>query len=346
MTSSEIINNWKNYFVSQGIDQETIDYYLAYVSTLVKNNVPIILDVDHFALLIGVDRSEINKITFSTESFYREFSIQKKRGGERLISVPYPTLSFIQKWIKNEILDKALLNECAHGFVQKKSVITNARIHLGQSKLLKMDIKDFFPSINRKRVINVFQKFGYSNNVSFFLASMCIKDDKLPQGGATSPSISNIVAKKFDYRLTKLSERYKLKYTRYADDLTFSGNYIPSTLIDLISKILIEEGFNPNNEKTRLISGQGKKIITGISVGSNVLKLPKSKKRSLRQEGYYLTKHPNQILNKMIKDPFYIDRVIGRYNFWLQVEPENKFALNTIKMLKNISSTLTQTIEK
>jgi len=340
MNKEDIIANWQEYFLSQNITGETLVTYLAYITTLLEHDVPIVFEIDHLSMLLGLDLLEIRKIINSPQSFYRNFSIPKRSGGERVISMPYPTLLYIQRWIKSKILDKAIINDCAHGFIFNKSIITNAKVHAGQSVILKMDIADFFPSINIKRVISIFRKFGYSNSVSFYISSLCTLNNQLPQGAATSPTISNIIAKKFDYRLKKLAQSSNLNYTRYADDLTFSGKYISHKMISLVKTILSEEGFKTNENKTKLITGAGKKIVTGISINSHSLKLPKLKKRILRQQGYYLTKYPEKVRQEVSKDPFFMERIIGKYNFWLQVEPDNVFAKNTIKELRQISYSL------
>lgn len=334
------IGDWEKYFRSNDIDDNTLSEYLEYIKKLLANDVPIIFEIDHLSSLLSVEHSELTKVINSTHAFYRTFSIPKRKGGTRSISMPYPTLLFIQRWIKSNILEKVDINDSSHGFIKNKSIITNANVHVNNKTILKMDITDFFPSINIKRVISVFQNFGYSSKVAYYLASICTLDNQLPQGAATSPTLSNIISKRMDKRLNKLSNSFNILYTRYADDLTFSGHYISPRIIPLVSKILYEEGFKVNDAKTMLITGKGKKIITGISINSGTLKLPKSKKRLLRQEGYYVSKYPNKYAKAFRKDPFYIDQLIGKYNFWLQIEPNNKFALKTISRLKEISNSL------
>lgn len=332
--------DWEKYFRSNDVDDQTLSEYVEYIKALLANDVPIIFEIDHLSSLLSIEHSELTKVINSPHSFYRTFNIPKRKGGIRIISMPYPTLLFIQRWIKTNILDKVELNDSAHGFIKNKSIITNANVHLKNKTILKMDITDFFPSINIGRVISVFHKFGYSTKVSYYLAALCTLDNKLPQGAATSPSISNIISKKMDHRLKRLSNSFGVLYTRYADDLTFSGHFISPRFIPLVSKILSEEGFKVNDAKTKLITGKGKKIITGISINSGILKLPKSKKRLLRKEGYYVAKYPVKFAKAFREDPFYIDQLIGKYNFWLQIEPDNTFARDTIKKLKNIANSL------
>ena len=136
-----------------------------------------------------------------------------------------------------------------------------------------MDIKDFFPSINKKRVISVFNYFGYPHDISYALASLCCLNDSLPQGAPTSPMLSNIISKRLDKRLEALSIKLEMSYTRYVDDISFSGRRIPPVIINYIYKTIQEEGFQLNQSKTKLINRNRKKIITGISIQDGTTKI-------------------------------------------------------------------------
>ena len=253
--------------------------FLHYVEKLGAINLPVIFCLDHLSLLLGIELKYLTGMVMQTESFYREFSIPKRSGGRRLISAPYPSLLHCQQWISKNIASKIPVHESVHGFIPDRSVVTNAETHLGCEWLLKIDIKDFFPSIDIQRIVWIFKKCGYARDVSFVLARLCTLKDKLPQGSAASPTLSNIAFARTDKRLRCLADRWKVKYTRYADDLTFSGHYIPSKFINIVYEILQVEGFIPNKEKTRLIGPKGRKIVTGVSVSGKILKLPKATKR-------------------------------------------------------------------
>ena len=264
-------------------------------------------------------------MVMQTESFYREFSIPKRNGGIRTISAPYPSLLSCQRWIRENIIAKIPIHEAAHGFIPHRSIITNAEPHLGREWLLKIDILDFFPSIDVRRIVWLFKQCGYARDVSFFLARLCTLNEKLPQGSAASPTLSNIVFAQTDKRLSLLANCWDLKYTRYADDLTLSGNYIPAKFIEIVYSILISEGFTPNKEKTRLIGPKGRKIVTGVSVSGAQLKLPKATKRQVRKEIHYLLRFGLEKHSKRIGlyDPIYAERLLGKLAFWKQIEPEN-----------------------
>lgn len=329
MSKKKILQNWTSYFKSRDINKDTYTKYLSYISVLLENNAPIILNFDHLCLLQGRTKEYLSSVVNSPNNHYREFKIKKRSGGERTITSPYPALLEMQYWIYNNILKTIPINPTAHGFAYKKSIITNSKIHAGQKELLKMDLKDFFPSINISRIIYVFKQLGYPNSISFYLASICSFNESLPQGAPTSPALSNIISKKLDNRLIKLAKKFNLRYSRYADDLTFSGQRIPVKFIEYIKNIITDEGFEINESKTRLYKDRTKRIVTGISVNEKEIKLPREYKRDLKQELHFIMKYglESHISKKKIRNANYLNSILGKVNFWLSVEPGNDFAI-------------------
>ncbi|WP_101688595.1 retron St85 family RNA-directed DNA polymerase [Dysgonomonas massiliensis] len=312
-------------------------YAKKYVATLLKNNAVVIFDLYHLACLIGIKYHILLKMSHSSKHFYYDFTIKKRNGDDRVISAPFPSLKYTQKWIYQNILAKAPISPHAKGFVPNLSLLNNAEPHLHQNAILQMDIANFFPSISWKRVYNVFKNIGYNNRISAALTNLCCKHNSLPQGAPTSPILSNIILSKLDKRLSKLAEKHSLTYTRYADDITFSGYIIPNELINIISYIIEDEGFIVNNNKTRIARGNKKKIVTGISVNSEYLTIPRKKKREIRQAIYYiktkgLSSHMENINNS---DPIYIYRLLGYLNFWKFIEPENSYVIDSIRIIKS-----------
>ena len=329
---------WGKYFENVGIKQQFQSKYIKYVRELSRKDLPIIFEFNHLAALLGRTKVYLASAVNSSESHYRSFNLPKRNGGFREILAPYPALLECQRWINNFILPKIGVHECCHGFVKNSSIISNAKPHLNQKTLLHMDIKNFFHSINKKRVLKIFRTAGYSPNVAFYLASLCCCGDMVPQGAATSPSISNIIAFGLDVRLSKLAKSYSLIFTRYADDLTFSGDYIPYTFIKIVDDIIKDYGFKVNDKKTYLSLGPGKRIVTGLSVVGSELKVPRKYKRKLRQEVYYIVNHgyDKHIRKKKISDPFYLNSIYGKLLFWKSVEPKNLFVLKSIENISQI----------
>lgn len=335
-------NYWRKYFQSLGLQDDLIEIYIEYVERMLRAGLPIVFEFNHLAMLLGRTPEYLASAINCPVKHYRVFNIPKRKGGSREISAPYPALLECQQWINNNILAKIKPHSSAQGFIKNKSIINNAKPHLSQSCLLKVDIKDFFPTISFRRVMKIFQNLGYPQNISFYLSSLCCLNGALPQGAATSPSLSNIVLRRLDKRLSGISKKSELNYTRYADDMTFSGKQISGSFLKLIEKIINEEGFAVNNEKTRLSRGNGKKIVTGLSVHGDELTIPNPYKREIKQEVYYILKYGlfSHLSKKKIKDPFYIDSLLGKLAFWKWVEPDNAFANNAIFELKKVVSSL------
>lgn len=336
------IDNWKSFITLNVRGKMTQNAISAYVEKLILNNTVVILDFKHLAQLLGIEDHVLSAIVNDSKAFYYNFEIPKRNGGKREISAPYPVLLGAQNWIYENILIKQPLHESSKGFVKATSIVDNARPHLNQKHLLKMDIKDFFPSIKINRVISVFRILGYTKKISYYLASICCLDGALPQGAATSPCLSNIIAKRLDYRLSGLAKKFNLIYTRYADDFTFSGNKISLGIIEYINSIVSDEGFKINETKTRLIGGKAQKIVTGISISSGKLTIPKKTKRDVRKNIHYILKNGLFEHQKNIKshDPIYVERLLGFLYFWISVEPENIYIKSSIEKLKIYSKML------
>lgn len=284
----------------------------------------------HVRMLLGISTEEelsvLSRIIASPSSFYREFKVSKKSGGTRAISSPYPSLAIIQSNIQNNLLFRFESNSSAYAYVKGKNAIDHARIHVNGDELLKLDIKDFFPSISRQMVFEALQRNGAKADVCFYISLLCILNCGLPQGACTSPTLSNLVFSPIDVRLTGLASFFGLKYSRYADDLAFSGDVIPRDLASLVGEILLEYGFHLNHKKTQLKLAGKKKIITGVSISSGQVRAPKSFKRELRAQIYELERNIGNLARLPNFDPLIYERLIGRINYLLQIEPENKYA--------------------
>lgn len=336
------INKWNN-FISENIEGDKTKKTLSlYVERLILKDTVVIIDFNHLAMLLGIQASTFASIIANTESFYYNFEIPKRSGGTRTISAPYPVLLNAQKWIYNNILYKIKVHYNAKGFIKKTSIVDNARAHLDRDFILKMDIENFFPSIKMNRVMSIFRNLGYTKKISYYLSSICCLHGVLPQGAATSPCLSNIIAKRMDARITGLATRFGLNYTRYADDFTLSGDILPPKIIDYIEKIVNQEGFIINKKKTRLLGKGKQKIITGISISSGELKIPREKKREVKQIVHYILKNGLFVHQKHINsfDPIYVERLLGYLFFWISVEPNNGFVKSSISKLKDYTKVL------
>lgn len=337
------IDKWSVFVTTKINNVDLQKVFISYIKRLIKKDTVVILDFNHLARLLGVQKKTLSRIVMKSDSFYYNFEIPKRKGGTRKISAPFPVLLNAQKWIYENILIQQPLHDCSKGFRKNISIVDNAKEHLNQKILLKMDIENFFPSIKKNRIISIFRNLGYTKKISYYLASICCLDGVLPQGGATSPVLSNIIAKRLDSRLKGLANKFDLNYTRYADDFTFSGNVIPVKFIKYIEHIAEDESFIIKKSKTKLLNEKKQKIITGISISSGKLTIPKKAKREVRKNVYHvlskgLFKHQKYIKSN---DPIYLERLIGYLFFWFSVEPENSFVINSIEKLKKYSQELT-----
>jgi RNA-directed DNA polymerase len=331
----------RSYYLDRGIPENVVEVYSEYSARLLSKKLPVIFEFEHLSLLLGLNLNTLASMISAPVSFYREFTISKRNGGKRQIFAPYESLLLAQRWILKNILDNIKIHECAHGFCKNRSIKSNASVHLNSNHLLKMDLKNFFPSIKISWVINVFLELGYSPNVAFYLASLCCKDGVLSQGAATSPALSNIILRSLDNRLTRLAKRCNLEYTRYADDLTFSGKKIHFKLIILVEKIVFMYGLNINHEKTRLKHEHGSRIITGIAINNGRLSVPGKFKRALKNEIYFIRRFGllSHMSNQKIHRPNYLQSLLGKIGFWLYIEPTNEYAISARELIiKSIKS--------
>lgn len=183
-----------------------------------------------------------------------------------------------------------------HGFVCERSVVTNAIQHIGKNYVLNLDLKNFFPGIEYNQVKRALCKY-FSKETSQFIAKICtwtetddLPVDVLPQGAPTSPILSNIVCETLDERLSKLASSFRLTYSRYADDITFSSNHSvyakDSCFWQKLFSIITESGFQLNDSKTRLLKRGSRQEVTGITV-ENRLNVSRKWMKQLRAQVFH-----------------------------------------------------------
>lgn len=247
------------------------------------------------AELMGITLNELRFLTYTNQvskvQHYQQFAIAKKTGGTRLISAPMPRLKRLQYWILEQVLQPLALTEQAHGFVMGRSIVTNAKPHLGQQVVINLDLKDFFPTISYARIKGVFAQLGYNHEIATLLALLCSEPvtqtveldgqryylnqnpRRLPQGAPTSPYLSNLVTRQLDKRLQGLAQKYGFIYTRYADDLTFSSANSEAPirgLLHWVHAIVKEEGFQVHPDKTRIMQRGRRQEVTGLIVNQQL----------------------------------------------------------------------------
>ena len=214
----------------------------------------------------------------------------KKNQGTRLIEAPKPNLKLMQRQVLHRILDHVPTHPDAFGFVRGRNCLDAARRHAGEEVVIRFDLKTFFPSISAGRIYGLFRCLGYPNNVARYLTGICttktphwvverlpyedrhiFRQKHLPQGSPASPALANLAAHTLDRRLSALARTLGASYSRYADDLSFSGAHsITRPILRHVPLIISNEGFHLNHAKTRVMPATARQTITGIVVNRHL----------------------------------------------------------------------------
>jgi RNA-directed DNA polymerase len=302
--------------------EDEIQKCLNYAKPLLEKRLPVIYNTTHLAALVGYRKVYIKKAVLYTNYFYRKFEISKRNGKPRRIAEPLPSLKAVQLWILNNILENISPSKFAKAYIAKRDIRDNAKYHVGKPMVLKMDIRDFFPSVTRQAIENIFRDHGYSSNISNLLSKLCTLNGSLPQGASTSPYLSNLYLSHFDQIIGDYCVDEKIRYTRYADDLTFSGNFDIDGVKNIVTSELEKLGLALNDAKTRLMRTNVPQMVTGIIVNEK-MQVSKQERQNLRLELYYIKKfgvadHVKKIKNKKAN---YLQHLLGRLNYFLMINP-------------------------
>ena len=316
---------YQNYIKNLSIKEEEKQELIKKVIYEKETKVPFIMNTYHLSNILGIKWKNFKNIISNSDKLYYDFKISKKAGGKRTISMPNKELLIVQKKIQEKILNNITIHDNAYGFVKNRSIIDNAKKHLNKQMILNIDLKDFFPSIHRGRVFYIFKNIcKYDNDTSYCLTKLTTYKNSVPQGAPTSPSISNIVAFMLDVRLSKIADKFNINYTRYADDITFSGKQesINNSLLKIVNEIIEECGFNINKKKTRFASYAGRQEVTGLIVNNNKISIPIDYIKKIRQELYYVKKFGLKEHREKVgfKNKYYKDHILGKILFVRQVD--------------------------
>ncbi len=257
------------------------------------------------AAWLGISLGRLRWFTYdeaeTTTWHYVRYVRRKCNGKERIVLAPKRDLKALQRKVLEGVLQQVPLSYSAHGFVRGRSTLTNAQSHIGRQVVIGLDLSNFFPTIIHPRVRGMFIALGYSFTVASTLALLCTERDREPidrngtayyvakeprylvQGAPTSPALANIIAWRMDGRLSALATGMGFEYTRYADDMTFSGTDVTKihALLSQAQKIIKDEDFVLNEDKTRIIRQSGQQMVTGFEVNSEVA-TPRRYRRELR----------------------------------------------------------------
>jgi retron-type reverse transcriptase len=271
---------------------------IALATELRKTGLPPLVDRATLPFLFGVSPKLISAMGRLPSRYYRVFSRPKKGGGERQVEAPRRFLKVIQWWINDHILSHHTMPEYVVGFVKGKSIFDNGKAHALGKNLMVVDIKDFFPTVLQGRVEGIFSDMGFGEEVGRQLASLCCLSGRLPQGAPTSPGIANLAFLTADKELDELAGRWNCQYTRYVDDLAFSGDLVFTTEhLGQVCGVLGQQGFAPNYSKSRIVGSGSRQVLTGLVVNSKAHP-PRWKRRLWRALFHRVSKHPHEFFER------------------------------------------------
>ena len=232
--------------------------------------------------LLGFPAGEIDYVVFHIERFYVREELPKASGGTRLLLKPRGRLKEIQAEIKKAILDKVPPLPFVHGGVRGRSVMTNAAPHVRKEVVLAADIKDCFPSISPRKVLDAFIELGISGEAARILTELTTVDSQLPQGTKTSPALANLVLRSIDRRLSALASQHGGSYKRFVDDVQISGPKRLAKLRGLVRKIFASEGFKLKPKKEVMLQSEPQ-VVTKLLVNQRV-NVTKDRRAAIRKE--------------------------------------------------------------
>jgi RNA-directed DNA polymerase len=265
---------------------------------LVSNDLPPLVSAAAFGTILGINPKLLTAMTKFPQKYYREFSIKRKSGGSRLIRAPRTFLKAVQQYIHRYILSQLDVPPHINGFVKGRGVITNASIHRGAPYVLNVDVEDFFGSITEKAVREFFLELGYNADMARLLMRLCTYWGSLPQGAPTSPSLANHIFSTVDAKILEICTPKNLRYSRYADDLTFSGTErISQEFLYELQALLETHGFKVNSKKTRFSRPGQAKYVTGLVVNERV-QAPRELRRNLRAMFHNAERDPSAFSDK------------------------------------------------
>lgn len=242
---------------------------------------------DELARRLGMTLEDLQAVKVD----YVEAFIPKRSGGSRRLLVPSPELKAVQRRILHRVLARLTVHPAVTGFENGQSIVHNAKQHVGQQVVLKMDIEDFFPSTTAERITKYLQRVGWNREAAELLAKLTTTENGLPQGAPTSPRLSNLVNRRLDTGIARVARNRKATYTRYADDITISfprdnGKRVRG-MVQYVRRRLKQEGYRNNRRKELILRKHQQQRVTGLVVNERV-SLPRETRRRLRAIEHHL----------------------------------------------------------
>ncbi len=287
---------------------------------------------------LGFSAKTLYRVSNRVSAHYDHFRVPKRDGGFRELSIPDRLLKSIQRQINEKLLCTEPVSPFATAYRPGASTLLNALPHVGKPVILKLDIYQFFdhafyPLVKEK----AFPSTRYSERNRVLLALLCTYHDCLPQGAPSSPAISNLILYHFDMTVGSWCAHRHITFTRYCDDMTFSGDFDPEEVTLFVKAELQKIGFFLNSKKTRVLRPGQRQLVTGLVVNETV-HVPKAYLRNLRQELFYCKKFGlhSHIERKglTISPQKYGLQLLGKINYILSIDPEQQGLIEMQKWLR------------
>lgn len=243
--------------------------------------------VSELATLLGIPICELWRIASNASKSYSRWSEPKPSGGMRNFSAPHPSLKTIQKKLHRLLFAKIDFGTPSNYGTKGRSNITNAAEHLGNPVIFTFDIKSFFPSVRPERVNRaLIDELGCPAELAALITKLVTCDFQLPQGAPTSTDIANFVTFRLQRRLLGIAKQWGLKFTIYADDVTFSGTGIPEKVLETVKTVIQEEGYRIHPKKGGVFNKSSSQTVTGINIahGASVGKTKKKWRAELHHK--------------------------------------------------------------
>jgi retron-type reverse transcriptase len=257
------------------------------------------LSLVHLATAMGISPNLLTSMGNRPQKHYRTFEIGKRTGGKRLIHSPRVFLKTVQYWLKDYFLYKLIPNDVCHSFRRGHSIVSNAQGHVGKKYVANIDIVDYFGSIKRGQLEQVLRaEFG--SNLSGWISKLCTVNNFLPQGAPTSPLLSNYFLRVFDQYMDGLCQEENATFTRYADDITISGESreVVGRMIQAATVDLLKLNLVVNDKKTRIASQSGQQVVTGVVVNKHA-QPPRKLRKRVRAMFHQASLHPDKYVGRI-----------------------------------------------
>lgn len=333
------INFVKKFGIMEATDM-VLDFYAC-------NRHPFIYDTYQLAAFFGIRHGDLFRTLRNINTYYTEITLRKRDGSPRKIHAPYGILKMMQSFILKRILVCFPISQYATAYCVGARIKNNAEPHVGKKYLLKMDLSDFFGSIRFDQIYStIFNTKYFPRHIGTMLTTLCCYKDVLAQGAPSSPAVSNLVMRHFDDTIGEWCKKRGIVYTRYCDDLTFSGDVSLYPVYEKAKSMLEAMGFELNAKKTHFITNATRQSVTGLTVNKKVT-VSSEYKRLLRQECHYAIRfglksaifysmRPDFISKDGILEEKYRNHLLGRVRYVLQIEPENTAFIKYLQALKSI----------